>query len=68
MLEGVSLPPRDGHHLPWGAGAMRDYEQVPHIGTFGSMISEHDSTARWWRAPRRASPDLLQAGPRDMER
>lgn len=71
MLEGVTLPPPVmATTLPWGgrrhAETMRLY---PYCGTFGSMISEHDSTGRVVAGPSARQPlTFYRFGPGDLER
>lgn len=71
MLEGVTLPPPVmSVSLPWGgrrnAEAMRLY---PYCGTFGSMISEHDSRGRVTAGPSARQPlAFYRFGPGDLER
>lgn len=71
MLEGVTLPPPVmSVSLPWGgrrhAETMRLY---PYCGTFGSMISEHDSQGRVTAGPSARQPlAFYRLGPRDLER
>lgn len=71
MLEGVTLPPSIfAVSLPWGgkrhAAAMRRY---PLYGTFGSMISEHDSTGKVVAGPSARQPlTFYQLGSEDLER
>lgn len=71
MLEGVTLPPPVmSVSLPWGgrrhAEAMRLY---PYCGTFGSMISEHDSWGRVAAGPSARQPLVFyRFGPADLER
>ncbi len=71
MLEGVTLPPPVmASTLPWGgrrhAEAMRLY---PYCGTFGSMISEHDSVGRVVAGPSARQPLVFyRFGSGDLER
>lgn len=71
MLEGVTLPPAImAMTLPWGgrrhAEAMCMYSR---IGTFGSMISEHDSSGRVVAGPSARQPlAFYNMGRGDVER
>ncbi len=71
MLEGVTLPPPVmAITLPWGgrrhAETMWKY---PFIGSFGSMISEHDSSGRVVAGPSARQPlTLYDLGSGDLER
>jgi len=71
MLEGVTLPPAVmAITLPWGgrrhAETMWKY---PYLGTFGSMISEHDSSGKVVAGPSARQPlTLYNLGRGDLER
>jgi hypothetical protein len=71
MLEGVTLPPAVmAITLPWGgrrhAETMWKY---PYIGSFGSMISEHDSTGKVVAGPSARQPlTFYNLGRGDLER
>jgi choline dehydrogenase-like flavoprotein len=71
MLEGVTLPPSVfAVSLPWGGkrhtAAMRRY---PYFGTFGSMISEHDSVGKVMAGPSARQPlTFYHLGSEDLDR
>jgi choline dehydrogenase-like flavoprotein len=71
MLEGVTLPPSIfAVSLPWGGkrhtSAMWQY---PFYGTFGSMISEHDSVGKVVAGPSARQPlTFYHLGSEDLDR
>jgi choline dehydrogenase-like flavoprotein len=71
MLEGVTMPPAVmAITLPWGgrrhAETMWKY---PYIGSFGSMISEHDSSGKVVAGPSARQPlTFYNLGRGDLER
>lgn len=71
MLEGVTLPPAImAMTLPWGGRRHADTMwKYPYIGTFGSMISEHDSSGKVVAGPSARQPlAFYNMGREDLER
>jgi hypothetical protein len=71
MLEGVTLPPAVmAITLPWGGRRHAETMwRYPYIGTFGSMISEHDSSGKVVAGPSARQPlAFYNLGRGDLER